>query len=130
MKKRKLIFADDLLKKIHKERGAFATGEGNEPFMAWEIEDYIHDLDEVAAVVLPVEIGDTVYTNFAVSGWRMRKDKRPYKAEIVFIGINGNENFINVQYGEGWMFMFGFSEIGKTIFLTREEAEEALASEE
>jgi len=126
MEKRKLIFVDDLLEKIHEKKGSFATGEGNEPFMAWEIEDYIHDLDEVNAVVLPVQIGDEVWTNFAMQGWYMRKNKRPYKARVEFIGINGKENFINVQYDEGWMFMFNFSEIGRTIFLTKEEAEQAL----
>ncbi len=75
---------------------------------------------------LPCAVGDTVYTNISMQGWYFRKEDRPYKAKIVFIGINGVDNIINVDFENGRMLQFKFSDIGKTVFLTQEEAESAL----
>lgn len=71
---------------------------------------------------LPCDIGDTVYTNCRMQGWYFREKDKPYKAKIVFIGLNGVDNFMNVDFGNGHMLQFSFSEIGKTVFLTEEEA--------
>ena len=71
---------------------------------------------------LPCDIGDTVYTNCRMQGWYFREKDKPYKAKIVFIGLNGVDNFMNVDFGNGHMLQFPFSEIGKTVFLTKEEA--------
>jgi len=85
------------------------------------------DLEELGLLLkLPCKVGDTVYTNTSMQGWYFRKGNRPYEAKIVFIGINGADNFINVDFGNGHMLQFKFSEIGKTVFLTQAEAEEAL----
>lgn len=75
---------------------------------------------------LPCAVGDTVYTNTAMQGWYLRKENRPYEAKVVFIGINGVDNFMNVEFEGGMMLQFNFSRIGKEVFLTREEAEAAL----
>lgn len=75
---------------------------------------------------LPCAVGDTVYTNTAIQGWHLKKKDRPYEVKVVFIGINGVDNCMHVAYDNGCMSQFWFSEIGKTIFLTREEAEDAL----
>lgn len=72
--------------------------------------------------VLPCDVGDTVYTNCRMQGWYFREKDKPYKAKIVFIGLNGVDNFMNVDFGNGHMLQFPFSEIGKTVFLTEEEA--------
>lgn len=77
-------------------------------------------------VVLPCKVGQCVYTNFSMSGWHMRKDKRPYIGRIVFIGLNADDPYFNIILGEGKMLQFKFSEIGKRVFLAREEAEKAL----
>ena len=79
------------------------------------------------AIVPPCKVGDTVYTNTSMQGWYMRKKDRPYKAKIVFIGVNGVDNFMNVVFENDNMLQFNFSQIGKTVFLTREESEKALA---
>ena len=76
-------------------------------------------------IALPCKPGDTVYTNFSVSGWYMRKEKRPYEAKVVFVGIS-EDPFFNVKYAEGKMWQFKFSDIGKTVFLAQKEALEAL----
>lgn len=71
-------------------------------------------------------VGDTVYTNVRVVGWYMREKNKPYKAEIAFIGINGKDNFVNVVFENGNMLQFKFSDFGKTVFFTMEEAEKKL----
>lgn len=71
---------------------------------------------------LHCDIGDTVYTNCRMQGWYFREKDKPYEAKIVFIGLNGVDNFMNVDLGNGHMLQFSFSEIGKTVFLTKEEA--------
>ena len=82
--------------------------------------------EEGRLVVLPCKVGQCVYTNFSMSGWHMRKGKRPYIGRIVFIGLNVDDPYFNIILGEGEMLQFKFSEIGKRVFLTREEAEKAL----
>lgn len=77
---------------------------------------------------LPCDIGDTVYTNCRMQGWYFREKDKPYEAKIVFIGLNGVDNFMNVDFGNGHMLQFPFSEIGKTVFLTKEEALKARES--
>ena len=81
--------------------------------------------------MFPCNIGDTVYTNHSVQGWYFRRRDLPYKAEVVHIGIsNGVNNYINVDFGNGHMLQFKFSDIGKTVFLARQEAEDKLAEME
>lgn len=88
---------------------------------------YYEDLEEQGKLLkLPCAVGDTVYTNHSVQGWYFRKENRPYETKVVFIGINGVDNYMNVDFGNGHMFQFNFSDIGKTVFPTREEAEAAL----
>lgn len=82
--------------------------------------------------VIPCKVGDTVYTNIAMRGWYYRDKYRPYSATVVFIGLNNSEEMggglINVLYGKnGNMMRFRFSDVGKTVFLSRDEAEKALA---
>ena len=77
-------------------------------------------------IELPCAIGDTVYTNLSMSGWYHRRKNRPYSAKVVFFGINGKENFMNVEFEKGKMLQFNFSEIGIHVFLTKEDAEVSL----
>lgn len=86
-------------------------------------------------VVPPCDVGDVVWTNFSMSGWYFREKDRPYSAKVVFIGLNDSDDmaggFINVSYEKNnGMMQFSFSDIGKTVFLTREAAEAALEERE
>lgn len=82
--------------------------------------------EEGRLVELPCVIGDTLYTNFAVQGWYFREKNKPYATKVVFIGINDVDNFISVAYENGNTLQFDFSDIGKRIFLTKEEAKKKL----
>ena len=75
---------------------------------------------------LPCDIGQEVYTNMSMQGWYMRKKDRPYKAKVVFIGINEVDDFMNVMFENGNMLQFSFSQIGKLVFLTPEDAKKDL----
>ena len=84
-------------------------------------------------VVLSCKVGDEVWTNFSMSYFREKS--APYSAKVVFVGLNDSDEMgrglINVAYGKhDHMMQFPFSEIGKIVFLTREEAEAALKKEE
>lgn len=86
--------------------------------------------DESQYIKLPCKVGDTVYTNIAISGSYLRMKDRPYACKVVFIGLNDSEKygggFINIEYSNGYMWQFKFSDIGKTVFLTKKAAEKAL----
>lgn len=107
----------------------------NYPGAKWGMAAHIRDLlqaeQEDRLVVLPCKVGGTVWTNFSMSGWYLRDKDRPYQVKVIFIGLNDDgsmgRGFFDVMYGErSRMMQFNFSDIGKTVFLTREEAEAAL----
>ena len=81
--------------------------------------------------ILPVKVGDIIYTMLSMSGWYLREADKPYKAKVVFVGLNNSDStgcgLFNVVYDKrDLMASFSFSDIGKTVFLNREEAEAAL----
>lgn len=85
------------------------------------------DLEEQGKMLkLPCKVGDVVYSNHSMQGWHFREKNRPYEAKVVFIGINGADNFMNVDFGNGRMLEFKFSDIGKKVFLTKNGAKEKL----
>lgn len=86
------------------------------------------DAEETGTLVrLPCKVGGTVYTNFCMQGSYLRKKDRPYQCKVVYIGVNyTGSGQVNVQYSNGYMWQFDFSDFGKRVFLTREEAEKAL----
>ena len=85
------------------------------------------DKDRLAE--LPCRLGGTVYANFSISGDYLREKDRPYPCEVVFIGLS-NEPFMHIQFPNGRAFPVDFNKIGKTVFLTRKEAEAALKGQE
>ena len=89
-----------------------------------EMADY---LLESGVIVLPVKIGDTVYTNIPGSWW-LRDGDLPCKARVAYIGIDGSTDYMNIVYEKNSdTLTFDLDDIGKTVFLTREAAEKALA---
>ena len=87
---------------------------------------HCEDLEAQGRLIeMPCYVGDTMYTNYSMQGWYMHRKNRPYEAKVVFVGINGVDNFMNVELGEGKMLQFRFSDIGKKVFLTKSEAEAA-----
>lgn len=86
---------------------------------------YCADEQKEMMVKVPCKIGDTVWTNFSISGSYLKRKNRPYACTVIFIGLNQSDSggYINVQYnGSDYQFSFDFDQIGKTVFLTREAA--------
>lgn len=79
-------------------------------------------------VVLPCKLGETVYANFCIRGDYLREKDKPYPCKVVFIGLS-SEPFLHIQFKNKRIFPVEFSKIGKTVFLTREEAEAALEAQ-
>lgn len=105
------------------------TDEDNCPCLQEVLEKlaYYEDLEEQGLLLkIPCKVGDTVYTNTSVKGWYFRKENRPYEAKVVFIEINGVDNHMNVDFGNGRMLKFNFSDLGKKVYITKEQAEAAL----
>lgn len=100
-----------------------------------KLQEFVQADKDGRLVVLPVKVGGDVWTNIAISGWYLRKKDRPYRAKVVYIGLNESKEMgggiFNVAYGgmACYMLQFSFADIGKTVFLTKQEAEEALREE-
>lgn len=94
------------------------------------IDDEVDYLLANGVIVPPCKVGDFVYSSVRYSGYYMRKKDAPYSYKVCFIGINDYEGhgggFVNVVHENGSMLQFEFSQFGKTVFLTKEEAEEKL----
>lgn len=79
---------------------------------------------------IPCKIGDILYTNMYINGDYLRNSQKPYVCEVVHIGINKEykDCFINVviKNTNTSMLQFKFSDIGKAVFLSKEEAEREL----
>lgn len=84
------------------------------------------DLEEKGCLLkLPVAIGDTLYSNMSCSGDYERTSDKPYEHKVVFIGVNGNNNYFNtINIKTKRMFSFLFSDIGKIIFIDKKDAED------
>lgn len=121
------LYAEKCRELADAQRSSFS---GLEMVKIWaklkKLKEYQNLEEQGKLLKLPCAVGDKVYTNTVIQGWYLRKGKRPYEVKVVFIGINGVDNCMHVTYDNGCMSQFWFSDIGKTIFLTREEAEAAL----
>ena len=51
---------------------------------------------------------------------------RPYPGKVIFVGVGEKRACFHVRDTSGHIIPFDFKQIGKTVFLTREEAEAAL----
>ena len=87
--------------------------------------DYLADyLLEHGVIVLPCKVGDTVYSYdeylCALLDYRINRIIFSDSFSTIYSGVCFNEDVVLSDLG------FEESDIGKTVFLTREEAEQAL----
>lgn len=85
----------------------------------------------VDAVVLPCKVGQTVYYLFQYSNKRILPFVRKAKVEKIYCGNSKMRFLVECEMKDtkekGIIKTWHFDDFGKTIFLSREEAEEALA---
>ena len=117
-----LIETKQSVLKLIKEAEAQFAGTGK---ALLDIEDYVAEyLTANGVIVPPCKVGDKVY--------RITRNKVK-ECEVVFIGISADEkcsyfNYIE-NYADGTFYKSystHFVDIGKTVFLSREDAEKAL----
>lgn len=85
----------------------------------------VHRLEEIARadiegrlVVLPCKVGDTVFSAFENEG--------VFCGKVYAISTCDGTNWFSVRYDGGLRYDHTWDEIGKTVFLTHEDAEKAL----
>ena len=78
---------------------------------------------ENSVIVPPCKVGDTVYviSRYYTGTWKI------YSCTVEYITKYKSNSFINAVFSRDINFGLNIVEFGKTIFLTREEAEKALA---
>ena len=85
-------------------------------------------------IKLPCKVGDTVYVDtMALSIYLMdimdiKEENLPayFVGEVVSFRITEKKKLVQIRIQEKWLDDFYFVSFGKTVFLTREEAEKAL----
>ena len=99
----------------------------NQELMQLPHSEMIKLIDKGRLIYLPCKVGNKIYSLLSPPHF---KRGLIYEYKVVFIGIDDSKD-INVKSVKGdWMYQFNFSDIGKTVFLTREEAEKALKERE
>ena len=101
---------------------------------AEELQKVIDKLDDGLLVELPCKVGDTVYVDaMALSIYLMdimdiKEENLPayFVGEVVSFRITEKKKLVHIRIQEQWLDDFYFVSFGKTVFLTREEAEKAL----
>lgn len=89
-----------------------------------KLKEYEEAEEQGRLVVLPCKVGDTLYFTHWFDGFHTLTYSTPLSRKVRCISIN-NKVALHVKDG-----CIHASEIGKTAFLTREEAEAALTEEE
>ncbi len=86
--------------------------------------------DKSELIDLPCKVGDYVYSIFSRRYWHLSNKDSPPKAKVVFVGLTNSDymggGYFEVLYEDNETWTFYFSDIGKLVFHTREEAERAL----
>lgn len=86
------------------------------------IEELADKLIDAGVIVPPCKVGQTVYavSNYYGGEWRI------YECRVDNFTVYKTNIFMSIADREGYNFGANICEIGKTVFLTREEAEKAL----
>lgn len=85
------------------------------------IEGFADYLLENGVVVPPCKVGDTIYVSMC---------KQVFPFNVTSINTDEVGTIIKAMHGLRLLYMFYSEDIGKTVFLTREEAEKALKERE
>ena len=84
----------------------------------YTIVEQLEEAPTVDAVILPCKVDDEVFINIAGTLF-------PFM--VISINIHTGTPIFKAQHGINLVWVFGSYDVGKTVFLTREEAEAALA---
>ncbi len=81
-------------------------------------------------IVPPCKVGDTVYICTCFGFWYTKPEINKCEMQIKSIRVTESRMIFEAEHGKDNVDYFELKDIGKTVFLTREEAEKALAERE
>ena len=98
---------------------------------AEELQKVIYKLDDGRLVELPCKVRDVVYVDTRIlptysMGFKEENLPAYFVGEVVSFRITKKQKLVKIRIQEKWLDNYYFTSFGKTIFLTREEAEKAL----
>lgn len=122
--------AINIIKDLHTDRLDYETEYVPLIDAAQKLAEYEIEEDQGYIIRLPCKIGDVLYTFIKNRGHDQQSNKiHTVKVNCIF--LEGKDKCFDVNYLENDDYMaFDFSDVGKTIFHTREEAEQALKETE
>ena len=123
--------AIDIVNALHRERLDYETEYVPLIDAVQKLAEYEIEEDQGYIIRLPCKVGNTLYTNLIRYGLYTRETNKIHMVQINYIHLEGRNSFFKVRYIDNDNYMvFDFSDVGKTIFYTREEAEKALKEAE
>lgn len=122
------ILDEETLAEHYKESGNTYGYEAKSKLVEYlkELKAYKEAEEQGLLLKLPCKVGDTLYINNFRCCWQDEYEI-PYEVGVLNIGMNEIHTYMEVLLDDGMIYHFNFSDIGKTIFLTKAEAEEALS---
>ena len=81
-------------------------------------------------IVLPCKVGDTVYYLTTIDTEKELNITEVFCGTVIGISLDRKNIWISVKYTNGLYYCHKSTDFGKTVFLTREEAEQALKERE
>ena len=109
---------DRLIELLNKSGASF------ERALPEEIADYL--LAE-GVIVPPCKVGQTVYYLTSIDTEKELNVSEIFRGTVQALGFDGNDIWLSAKYTNGLFYYHKGVDFGKTVFLTREEAERALA---
>ena len=119
--------AINIIKHLHKECLDYETEYKPLIDAAQKLAKYEIEEDLGYLIRLPCKVGEVLYTNLFRNGSYTRETNKIRMVQINCIYLEGKNKFFDIRCINNDDYMvFDFSDIGKTIFYTHEEAEQTL----
>lgn len=123
--------AIDIVNALHRERLDYETEYVPLIDAVQKLAEYEIGEDRGYIIRLPCKVGEVLYTNLIRNGLYTQETNKIRMVQINCIYLEGKNKFFDVRCINNDDYMvFDFSDVGKTIFYTREEAEKALKEAE
>lgn len=123
--------AVDIINDLHRERLDYETEYVPLIDAAQKLAEYEIEEDQGYIIRLPCKVGEVLYTTLINYRGHAQQSNKIHGVKVNLIFLERKDEYFDVHYLENDDYMvFDFSDVGKTIFYTREEAEKALKEAE
>lgn len=123
--------AINIIKHLHKECLDYETEYKPLIDAAQKLAEYEIEEDQGYIIRLPCKVGEVLYTTLIKHRGHIQQSDKIQAVIVNCIWLEGKDKYFDAECLENDDYMaFDFSDVGKTIFHTREEAEQALKETE